>query len=407
MRMALLNFAVAAMAGAFLRYKVSFSLPFVDFKNLLHAHSHFAFAAWISMALFALLAGQFLPKEQLEKKSLRTLFLLSQVTSYGMLVSFLLEEYGAVSIAFSTAYIFVTYAFAVVLWRGTKHMKQQLSVLSLRASLIFLAVSSLGPYGLAIIKATHFISGPLYHNAIYWYLHFQYNGWFSFAIFALFLRMREQQGIATTVFRLPLQLMLWSCVPVYLLSILWIVPPLWVYLIAGTAGMVQLVALVMLFIIFRKEHKRGEKRSVPQWLFLFVFISFSIKLLLQALSVFPVLNQFVFGHRPVIIGYLHLVMLGFASFFLIGTAFVQRYTQLSRPLARTGLWIFVAGVLLNEAALMAQGFAGILFLSVRWAPAVLFAAALLLFSGTTLLAFSQRKRGLAQAEASTSIPIQS
>ena len=41
--------------GVVLRYKIAWSLPIVDQKYFLHAHSHFAFAGWVSQALMALL----------------------------------------------------------------------------------------------------------------------------------------------------------------------------------------------------------------------------------------------------------------------------------------------------------------------------------------------------------------
>ena len=63
-RISLFNFVVAAAAGLALRYKLAFSFPVIDFKNLLHAHSHFAFAAWVSSCLFALLLALMVKPEE-------------------------------------------------------------------------------------------------------------------------------------------------------------------------------------------------------------------------------------------------------------------------------------------------------------------------------------------------------
>ncbi len=46
-----INLLIVALLGVTLRYKIAFSLPFVDQKHLLHGHSHFAFAGWITQII--------------------------------------------------------------------------------------------------------------------------------------------------------------------------------------------------------------------------------------------------------------------------------------------------------------------------------------------------------------------
>lgn len=58
-RVALFNLVVLAFLGIVLRYKIIFNLSFVEQKNVLHAHSHFAFNGWISFLLQALILHQF------------------------------------------------------------------------------------------------------------------------------------------------------------------------------------------------------------------------------------------------------------------------------------------------------------------------------------------------------------
>ena len=50
--LSLLNFVLVSLVGILLRYKIAFSLPLINYKYLLNAHSHFAFAGWVSMAIF-------------------------------------------------------------------------------------------------------------------------------------------------------------------------------------------------------------------------------------------------------------------------------------------------------------------------------------------------------------------
>lgn len=390
LRLALFNLVLVAAVGVLVRYKVTFPFPAVEFKNLLHAHSHFAFAGWISMALFVLIIAGFISREEHDKKKYRRLFWLSQLTAYGMLVSFFLQEYGPVSIGFSIAYIFVTYGFSLAIWNATNAEKKRLSVISLRAALVFLVLSSIGPYALAYIKAAHLVNAELYHNSVYWYLHFQYNGWFSFALFALLIRQYENYPHVESRLRIPFYLMLAACVPAYVLSVIWTLPPLWVYAVGGLAATAQLAAFAMAAkaIIQVRINNHWQSNTVKS-LFFLAGVAFGIKILLQLLSVFPQLNQFVFGHRPVIVGYLHLVLLGFISFYLIGYSIKNGLLFCASQQARIGLWSFVLSVMLNETGLLLQGFSGVLNEPIKWMPEFLFGAAVLMFAGLTLFGVAQ------------------
>ena len=57
LKISLFNLLIVATLGVILRYKILYYLPFVDQKHLLHGHSHFAFAGWISQALMVLLVA--------------------------------------------------------------------------------------------------------------------------------------------------------------------------------------------------------------------------------------------------------------------------------------------------------------------------------------------------------------
>ncbi|MDQ3109705.1 MAG: hypothetical protein M3R17_07395 [Bacteroidota bacterium] len=395
MRLALLNLVFVVLAGVFTRYKITYSLPQVDFKNLLHAHSHFAFAAWASTALFAMIIAFFLEKTQQESKSFSRLFILNQITSYGMLFSFLFQEYGPVSIIFSTLSIFVTYAYAWLIWKHTLKEEKTLSLKALRFSLFCLVISSIGPFSLAYMEAVHFLNLIYFTSSVYWYLHFQYNGWFSFAVFAVVLRLLEEKNNGQVSPRLKffLNLMIWACIPGYFVSVLWIMPPLWMFIIAGISGLIQLVAVVVLMReFFAQKNEIIKSASLPGWKLLYIsFFSLVIKLGLQFFCVFPALNKFVFGHRPVIIGYLHLVLVGFLSFFLIGISLGKGVLNFKRKFAKTGLVLFVLGFIVQEIALLMDGIDNVLMMRVPALPPILFIAAATMLSGIILFVLSQRQ----------------
>ena len=66
---ALVNLSIVALLGVTLRSKILFPLKGIDFKYVLHAHSHFAFGGWITLALLSLMVYEILPDHLSRKKS--------------------------------------------------------------------------------------------------------------------------------------------------------------------------------------------------------------------------------------------------------------------------------------------------------------------------------------------------
>ena len=105
----LFNLFIVACIGVILRYKIAFSLPFIDQKHLLHGHSHFAFAGWITQAIMVFLIAYLVQqKGEVVYKRYRWLLYANLFTAVGMLISFPIEGYGLFSIIFSTLSIFVS-----------------------------------------------------------------------------------------------------------------------------------------------------------------------------------------------------------------------------------------------------------------------------------------------------------
>ena len=55
-----------------------------------------------------------------------------------------------------------------------------------KAAIFFNVISSIGTFYLAYMMASKHFVQDLYLSSIYYYLHFQYNGWFIFACIGLF-----------------------------------------------------------------------------------------------------------------------------------------------------------------------------------------------------------------------------
>src|SRR5207344_36068 len=101
------NLLLVAFLGVIMRYKIAFYLPWLQQKFVLHSHSHFAFAGWITQTLMVLLV-QYLSLEHNDSvyKKYRWLLYANLITAYGMLVSFIFQGYGLFSIFFSTTSLF-------------------------------------------------------------------------------------------------------------------------------------------------------------------------------------------------------------------------------------------------------------------------------------------------------------
>ena len=390
----LLNLVVVALLGFLLRSKILFPLGALDYKNILNAHSHYAFGGWITLALCAAMAyrltGSDAPRPVYHKALLALL-----LTAVGMVVSFPFQGYGAVSIFFSTAFIFSTYAFALFfirdLWRS--RVEPAVKTLSIGA-VISLVLSSVGPYTLAWMLATKAANPLLYKDSIYTYLHLQYNGFFTLAVSALFLHSASRHMAARS--RKWLRLYAWiavaGVVPSLALSYLWHYTHVAVRATAfvGAALMVAQAVLALLLVFPLKNFLRAMQ-STARILLTLSFGAYFLKNCLNAGILYEPLGTLVFGNRAVIIGFLHLVFLGFVSLFLLGY-FVEEGLVPRTRTALAGIWIFTAGVAMNEVLLGAQGLGGMLSWSSHFFPWALWTAAITLLLGAAVL-FSASVRG--------------
>jgi hypothetical protein len=391
-KISLASLAVVALLGCVLRYKIAFSLPFIDQKYLLHAHSHFAFSGWITQALMACLVG-YLFNQGLNNllKKYRILLTANLLTACGMLFTFPWEGYGLYSIVFSTLSIFVSYFFAVIYWRDLNRLTQKNIAHSwFKLAVLFNAVSSIGAFSLAFMMATKNMHQEWYMAAIYFFLHFQYNGWFFFGCMGLFTVFLLHRDIDKKYLGIVFQSFAYSVVPIYFLSILWAKLPAWLYVIIVLSALSQTAGFVLLVIVVKRQIK-NMLLYVPRtavWLAGFAAFALLIKLSLQLFSVIPSLNQLVFGFRPIVIGYLHLVFLGITTFFILSYSILQSYIVVYR-LTWRGICVFSIGVIVNEGLLMVQGITALAYTSLPYINELLLAAAIIMFTGITLTVVSQ------------------
>lgn len=387
-RIAVFNLLIVAFLGILMRYKIAFSLPFINQKNLLNAHSHFAFSGWVSQALMVLIATYIANNYQkFSLKKYNRLLLANLLTAFGMLVSFPIQGYGLISIIFSTLSLFVSYAFAITVWRDLKSIqKKSVTHLWIKSGLIFNVISSVGPYILAYMMATGNIVQHVYLASIYFYLHFQYNGWFFFTCMGLLADKLNPQQFSEKVKKNIFYAFLFACIPAYFLSALWLPIPTWLYVIIVIAAFTQICAWIVFVARLFSRYQPFIAIQSKTVIFLLTLssIALSIKLLLQLLSTIPALSTWAFGFRPIVIGYLHLIFLGIFSIFILAYGLNKQYLILTKQVA-WGIWIFVAGIIFNELILMLQGLDAIVYTNVPYESEALLTAAVIMFSGILIL----------------------
>ncbi len=361
---ALGNLVVVAFLGLLLRWQFVAPLAGINYKFFLHGHSHVALLGWLYSALFVALLHAWMPPEVQQKRVYAWQFWLSQGAVAGMLVSFPLQGYALFSITFSTLHILLSYWFIFQFLRDAKALKisrgqQQVSFRFIRAALFFMALSSLGPWAMGPIMATGHNGDSLYYNAIYFYLHFQYNGWFMFAVLGLLFWLLEKykldfnRSLAIAFF----WWMFWACLPAYLLSVLWTKPPALLYLLGGAAAFAQVIGLVVLLrlLLPLRTAVPGSGNSWTRRLWLLSGLAFVLKILMQFATAFPYVANLAYQQRNFVIGYLHLVLLGFISLFVLAFFVQQGWLSFKSWQSRWGMGLFVAALISSEALLFLQG----------------------------------------------------
>jgi len=388
---AIFNLLIISLLGLVLRYKIAFSLPFIDQSHLLHGHSHFAFTGWITHALMVLLiAFMAAQKGDAVLRKYRWIINANLFTAYGMLISFPLQGYGLFSIIFSTLSVVVSYVFVVMYWKDLNSLPQkQVSCWWIKAALFFNVLSSAGTFALAFMMVTKSMHQTWYLTSVYFYLHFQYNGWFLFACLGL-ATDKLLSNVPFKVLKKIFWLFAGACLPAYLLSALWLPMPTWLYILVVLAAFSQVAGWIFIIQEIKKQMKfiKVSLNRTVQWLLLFSSIAFSIKLLLQLGSTIPSLSTLAFGFHPIVIGYLHLVLLGVITLFLLGYLINEKLILLNSK-TFAGIKIFTAGIIINEVLLMTQGMAAMSNITIPFINELLFITAVLLFSGISLLNVSQ------------------
>ena len=339
------------MRGAFTGFSTGF-----NYEYALHTHSHTAFIGWVYQALFVALASAYLSPEQIARGRYRLQLILTQILVLGMLVSFWRQGYSNISIVLSSIFQFVSYWFIWQLWRDGRrhrHTHHNFSWQWIEISLVALFISTLGPWGLATITYNGLQGTPNYNMAIYFYLHFQYNGWFIFALAGLALFAMESDGnpVTNRLIKQGFYLVAISLFPAYALSIVNLSPSALMITMAVLSGTGQVIGVLLLAWGCWQERMRLKAiyttRAV-QILAVFSGVALLGKFVLQLLSMVPGLDDIAFNNRHVIIAFIHWVVLGVVTFGLLAMLAQQRLLRLRGWVGQLGVAILMTGFIITE-----------------------------------------------------------
>jgi hypothetical protein len=348
----------------------------------------------VGLALISLLTFELLPQQYSQKKTYQILLWGMEISSLGMAFSFPFRGYTIVSVSFSSLYIFVFLFFAYVFIKDVLRSQLDRNVKLLGISAIVSSlVSFIGPLGLVYILISRAGSSNLYRDSIYVFLHFQYNGFFTLSVFALLINQILQAGNTSmsSIQNFSRYLCL-SVPPTLFLALLWH-NNTWFYTFAILGCVLIVITLIYFFQVMKHARlKELYPGKLSRTLLYFALISFGIKMLLQIGTVIPQLGNAVYGDRPVIIGFLHLVFLGFVTFYILSSMMNGSFYERNQQFSKWPFLVFSGGIILNELLLMLQGL-GILFRTnstiYSW---LLWIAAITLFIGALMIAITTRSR---------------
>ena len=291
-------------------------------------------------------------------KAYKRIFWFTNFTVLGMLITFPFQGYALFSITFSTLFLFASYFLSWFFLKNIPvHYKVSNSYKCIKASLIFLIFSSIGPWAIGGVMATLGNTSIWYKLSIYFYLHFQYNAWFILALAGIFFYLLEKTGLSINKekFRSFYLLLISAIILSFFLSVLWVNPPVIFYLLAGAGAILQIAALVKFLILILPAWITFKNKTSPlvKLLLKITLFFLIIKVFMQLLTALPYFASLSYRYTDFVIGYLHLVFLGIISIALF--AFLVQFGLLK--FRKKIFLLYFTGFILSEILIFYKGIA--------------------------------------------------
>jgi hypothetical protein len=395
-RVALINLLLASLLGVLLRLAFLVEIPWFAFKNLLHGHSHMAMIGWGYLAIYALLM-QYFGRDFMHQQVFRLLYFGNQIAAVGMFLTFPVYGYTGIPIFFTTVHLILTYVFAYYfLSQLSKYHRPSIANAFIWLAIIFHILSTIAIWMLPFLIANGLRHSASYHMAVQFFLHFQFNGWFIFAVLGIFFKLIEPE--VQTLRKLDLYLFLTllciATITTYAMAVTWSTPLPFVFL-ANSVGVIIQLASLAIFIRILRHLPSLYFTGLAGVFFRISLACFVLKILMQSCVVSPHIAVVAYTIRNFVVGFIHLILLGTLTSFIFATALELNWLRPQIFRVKLGLSIFLLGFTLSETLLFFQG--TLLWAQKGFLPSyylLLFVFSLLLPLGISLLIETGHKKKL-------------
>lgn len=349
------NFFIASLMGLLLRWMYIKPIPAINFQYLMHGHSHVAMLGWVYLMLYCFIFYFFIPQESQQKTIYNRLFWLTELAVIGMMFDFPAQGYALVSIFFSTLHIFCSYYFCYLVWKDAKPRTFPEKRM-LHTALFFMIFSTLGVWCLGPAVGLMGKSSAFYQIAIQFFLHFQFNGWFMFAILALFIKQSAIK-IKEKKFRLFYNSFFSATFLTLALPISWFLPNPIYYWINAIGVILQFYSATLFFQLILPEFKKfsASLSTIEKGVYHFALFSLALKIILQMIVLVPEFATISHTIRNFVVGFIHLTMLGIITGFLLGFSLQTNLINSKKSIQKWGIIIFLLGITTTEILLLLQG----------------------------------------------------
>jgi hypothetical protein len=365
----------SAGVGVLMRFSQTFGLSGFEIGKWVQGHSHVAFLGWGFLGVMHLLYQ----KTKFQFQKIDIIFYVVLILSLlGMMVFFPLFGYKFIPILFLVVFLWASYVVLIRFYRHLKHMEIAEKKWLITAIFFYFLSSSVVWFIPIVIVKTG--KTDLYYNLIYFYLHFLYNGFFTFALWGLiFLHVREYYEIPTLKsFNLFFLIMQIAVIPTYVLSLYWNPISLNIQVLGIASATLQLFAIVYLILSFYRQTALFEKGFT----FLLILGIFGDKIFMQFLSSFYALSVKAIALKPYfVVGYLHWFTIGFLTFSLLWLSGITKSN-----VGKKGFLLLVIGFFVTEIILFYKGTAVLMGWNENLLPySGIFYGSLMMFLGILLL----------------------
>lgn len=395
LKLSVFNLMIVALLGTLMRYKIAFSFPYLDQKFILLGHYNFAFYGWITSCIYIFILKYLYEKKPgLNTTIYKNLIAANFIVAYGMLISFLIGGYNWASIMFSILVLVISFVFCFYFIKDLKGVDGKAKIW-FQSGFGFSMLSSVGSLYLSYMIMTKTARPDTYLAAQYFYLHYQYDGFFLFSCMGLLIYSFAKRDIhiSKEQNRLIFWLMFFGCVIGYGLSVLWLKLPVWIFVLIIIGSVFQTIGAAKILLWIRKSWQLIKEVNTPfqRFILTYVGLAFVIKFGLQLGSTIPSISHFAFGFRNIVIAYLHLIFLMGVSTYLISRIIDTEYFKETK-IYKWGVILFLLSVFLNELMLGVIGAFSINYTFIPHSPEILFGITLLILISALTMFFSMKRQ---------------